>query len=144
MSELEEEFISEIDGRLPYDSEARWIALIERGVAISPNAAFMVLHEICNPPHSVKATPDQLKRMVIRWRQRFEHPVAGLVAEAAVAKIDGEDLAVEDAIDRMHKVAPHRNLYNALGILSTSCDDVDDKAYVVYEAIIQGWQTGPN
>jgi hypothetical protein len=144
MSELEAEFISEIDCRFPYESEARWTELIERGVAISPNAAFMVLHEICIPPRSAKMTPAQLKRMVAHWRQRFEHPIANLVAEAAVARIDGDDLTVEDAIDRMHKVASHRNLYAALAILSMSCDEVDGEVDVVYEAIIQGWKIAPD
>jgi hypothetical protein len=82
--------------------------------------------------------------MVAHWRQSFKHPVANLVAEAAVARIDGDDLTVEDAIDRMHKVASHRNLQAALAILSMSCDDVDGEVDVVYEAIIQGWKIAPD
>jgi len=140
LSSLEEEFINTIDARFPYDSELSWKDLIGRAAKLSPNAAFAVLHEICRPPHSIRTTPDQLKRMINYWRRHFDHPIASVIEEAAVAMIEGRDLPVQDVIDRMWITAKHPNLYAALAILYMSCNDPTDRLEPIYDGIIQAWK----
>jgi hypothetical protein len=142
MSEAEVAFLREIDCRFPYDDEPRWQGLVDRGVGLSPNAAFAVLYEICNPGRSWKERlkPEQLKGMLDYWRSKFEHPVANVVVESAMARIDGHEPEPQVAIDRLRVVAEHPFLDFALMIVDYAVDDPDDRVETTSNAIVESWK----
>jgi len=55
----ENEFILKIDNSFPYKDDEKWKALVDEGASISPNASYMVLHEICRPPKRPRITGKQ-------------------------------------------------------------------------------------
>jgi hypothetical protein len=131
----EQEFLDEIDCRFPYDDPDRCRRLIDRGIAISPNAAFGVLHKICRPPRSARAAPHQLIQLLDYWRSRFSHPLGDMMGEAAASMIHARELPVDDVMRRMRLVAQYPGLYAALAILAFSCDDTEDRLQPLMGAI---------
>ncbi|RJF88608.1 hypothetical protein D3874_17720 [Oleomonas cavernae] len=139
--DAEIEFINEIDCCFPYNDEARWTELIARGVRISPNAAFMVLHEICRPPNLARVTPTKLRQILAHWRGSFDHPLLEMMVGVAEAMIEGRELPVQEVIDWMHRVAEYRDLYTALGILNCASEDADGLVQTTYENIVRQWRS---
>ncbi|MCW5703552.1 MAG: hypothetical protein KIT82_13350 [Bradyrhizobium sp.] len=139
MTDIEQSFMDEIDARFPYEDRERCAALIDRGIAISPNAAFAVLHEICRPGRGVSVSADRLMEHLAYWRSAFKHPAADMLAEVAEAMIHRRDLPVEDVIGRMRILAQYPGLYAALAILYFSCDDVDERIEPVDAEIRNNW-----
>lgn len=136
----ETEFIEKIDGNFPYHSEPEWRALVELGASISPNAAYMVLHEICRAPLSKKVTLKSKRAMLEYWRQNFNHPTMTSVLRAAEVMIKGEDLPVEESMSIMKIISAYPNQYNALSIPYFACDDIDERADELYQKIISAWR----
>jgi hypothetical protein len=137
----EAEFIESIDARFPYGDEGEWRRLIDEGAAISPNAAFMTLHEICRPPRSTRMPESAQYRMLEYWMGRVKHPLADPVAKLAKAMIEQRDLPVEDAVAVMEEVRQFPGEYNALAIVYFSCDDVEGVADSLYQQIVREWES---
>lgn len=135
----ETEFIESIDCSFPYNSEAEWRPLIELGTSISPNAAFMVLHELCRPPTGIAVPKARIEAILDCWNQHFKHPLVGQVLPAAKAMIDGQTIAVDTALRTMRVVAAYRGQYNALSIPYFACDDVDGRAEELRLEITNAW-----
>lgn len=135
----EQAFIEQIDCRFPYDDWEACTKIIDQGIAISPNAAYFVLHEIARPPHGGKPSTDRLRQLLGYWRARFTHPAAAAMKEVAAAIIAGSSLPVEEVIARMEKIAEFRGLHAALDVLYFACDDVDGRLEPVVGAIRRRW-----
>src|SRR5688572_10989532 len=60
----EEEFLNSIDCCFPYENEGQWRALILQGKAISDNASFGVLEEICRKPYGNPVSEKEQLAMV--------------------------------------------------------------------------------
>jgi hypothetical protein len=144
MSDKETAFMNEIDARFPYDNPEQCKALIDRGIAISPNAAFGALHEICRPPFGVQNLADQLMPLLDYWRSHFDHPAADMLKEVAASMILGQDLLVEDVIARMGFLTKYSGLYAALAILYFACDDVEGRLEPIDAAIRDRWNALAN
>jgi hypothetical protein len=117
---------------------------IDRGITISPNAAFAVLHEICRPPRSVRISVDRLIQLLEYWRSRFDHPAADMLVEVAISIIHERDLAVQDVMTKIGLLADYPGLYAALSILYFSCDDPDKRLEPVDAAIRRRWGSPPD
>jgi hypothetical protein len=139
--DAEQAFFDEIDGRFPYRDPQRSRALIERGIALSANAAFGVLEEICRPPQRAKLTPAEQTALLDYWRAHCHHPAAPMMAETAVAMIAGRELSVAEVIARINTLAEYRGLYAALAILGMACDDPDGRLDALDAAIRQQWRS---
>jgi hypothetical protein len=137
----EQEFINEIDCRFPYDDDEAWKSLVNRGVAISPNAAFMVLHEICRPPVSGRPSPARLKQMFNYWRQRFHHPAVEIAEVAATALIDGQELQIDDAIDQIQAIERFPDASIALDIFLFVTDDIEGRVQDAVDSVRRKWQS---
>jgi hypothetical protein len=140
----ENAFLDEIDCRLPYGDPARCKALVDRGIAISPNAAFAVLHEICRPPRSAQASESLLMQLLDYWRSRFAHPAAFMLGEVAAAMILKRELSVDDVTERIRTLARYPRLYAALAILCSACDDAEARLEPTVTAIRQRWGALPD
>jgi hypothetical protein len=127
----ERDFIEAIDCRFPYASEAEWMAAVDRGAAISPNAAFMVLHEICRPPEGIRPSASQLMKIYEYWSARFSHPGMEIVREAALALIEGRSLPADDAVRLIHALEEYPDISIALDVVVMA---VGDQRHIVREA----------
>ena len=136
----ETEFIDSIDCQFPYHSEGECRAIIERGSRISPNAAFMVLHELCRLPSDIHVEPALMLSMLKHWQRHFTHPLVEVTLRAAKTMIEGRKLPVEESMGIMKIISAYPDQYNALAITYFSCDDTEGKVEKLYEEIIADWQ----
>lgn len=111
----EGEFILRIDARFPYKDKRRCEVLIEEARAISANAVFMVLHEICRGEWVRKRKPLALE-LLEAWRDAWQHPLVAPLSGCAIALIRGEVISDEQAASLMTLISQHPYQYNALAI----------------------------
>ena len=135
----ETEFIEVIDCRLPYEDKQRCCDLIELGAGISPNAAFMVLHEICRPPNSSTATAECLEILLAEWSARVRHPIVEIVLPTAIAMVRGESVSVASSMLAMQKISEYKHQFNALSIPYFACDDINGAADTLHQEIVAAW-----
>ncbi len=136
----EQEFADSIDCCFPYEDDEKWRALILEGKAISDNASFCVLHEICSKPFGSPATVENQLRMLDQWSKVNNQELAPIVTRAAKAIITGQLLSVAEVLEQMDSVANHRNQYAALAIVYFACDDTDGSLEQRYSKIINEWK----
>ena len=135
----EDEFIKTVDCRFPYDDEVRARELIKLGSAISPNAAFMVLHEICRPPRSSQVVISRANELLGEWSVAVHHPLVQEVLPAAKAMIQKREFSPVEAICVMKSISPYRNQFSALSIPYFACDDTTGEVEAEYRGIIDVW-----
>ena len=111
----EAEYEEKIDASFPYDDEEAWKAIIDEGITISDNGAYMALHEICGAPHEIPQA--DLMRMIEYWASRYDHPTKPVMLIAARAVVRGGALPEEDVLKYLDEVAHYPGLYAAAGIL---------------------------
>lgn len=135
----ENEFIANIDCRFPYDSPRKWRRLIRIAREISPNAVFMIIHELCRPPRSSSALATTRLHVYRCIQQRFRHPLLTRLDTLVSAVISGSSVPVGTAGAAMRQVARYRDQYNALAICYFSCDDRLGRNEALYDAITSEW-----
>jgi hypothetical protein len=138
MTELE--FIDSIDCAFPYESAEKWRPLVEKGTAISANAAFMILHELCRLPRGVSVPKESIYAILDYWVESFQHPICVSILPIAKSVIDGEQVSVDKAIRTMREIAPYQGQYNALAIPYFACDDTDGFAEALRKKITTKWE----
>jgi hypothetical protein len=136
----EVEFIEAIDCRFPYGNQAKARELIELGARISPNASFMVLHEICRPPKAAKEGSLVLLELAAAWEGTFEHPLVSIVLPIAKSMIQDKLISVGEAMVAMREVAVYKDQFNALAIPYLACDDEKGEADALHKEITHAWQ----
>lgn len=135
----EEEFIKNVDCRFPYEDEGQASKLIELGSAISTNAAFMVLHEICRPPRSRQLGASRVNELLAEWTASVHHPLVLEVLPVATAMIQHREISTVEAIRVMKRIAMHPNQFCALSIAYFACDDIAGEVETEYQAIVDAW-----
>lgn len=135
----EEEFIKTVDCRFPYDDQVQARELIKLGSAISPNAAFMVLHEICRPPRSSQVVASRVSELLAEWTAAVQHPLVPEVLPVATAMFENREISAVEAIRVMKSIAPYRNQYCALSIAYFACDDLVGEGEAEYQSVIDEW-----
>lgn len=135
----EEEFVKTVDCRFPYDDHVQANVLIKLGSAVSPNAAFMVLHEICRPPGSSQVVANRINELLAEWTAAVHHPLVLVVLPVATAMIQNREISTSEAIRVMKSIAPYRNQFSALSIAYFACDDMTGDGEREYQSIIDGW-----
>ncbi len=111
----EAEYDQKIDASFPYDDEEAWKAIVDEGIRISDNGAYIALHEICGAPPEIPQA--DLMRMMEYWASRYDHPTKPIMLIAARAVMRGEALPEQDVLKYMDEVALYPGLYAAAGIL---------------------------
>lgn len=135
----EDEFIANIDCRFPYDAPRKWHRLIAVARDISPNAVFMVIHELCRPPRSSGASATTRLRIYRCIQQRFRHPLLTRLDSLFLTVISGGTVPVGMAGAAMRQVARYRYQYNALAICYFSCNDRLGRNETLYDAVTAEW-----
>ena len=136
MGELE--FIERIDCQFPYDRPVVWRQLSAQAARMSPNAAFMLIHEACRPPRSL--APNQARAIVRHLRRRFRHPLYRVAEPAIQAHISGHPLRQFKAASLMRRVAAYAGQYNALALCYMSANDRAGLLERTYNHVVSKWR----
>ncbi len=137
----ETEFIERIDCQFPYGSPIKWRRLSAEAARISPNAAFMVLHEVCRPPRSVAISPRQAAAIIRHLRSRFRHPLWRVTESAVQAYVSGRQLRQSKAAFLMRRVAAYSDQYNALALCYLCANDRSGLLDHTYKQVVAKWST---
>jgi hypothetical protein len=111
----EMEYIERIDASFPYDDEKAWKAIIDEGIRLSGNAAYMALLATCSS--SAATSGNELERLIRYWSSRYDHPTKPAVLKAARALIGGSDMPEDECLRYLSEIAAYPGLYNAVGIV---------------------------
>lgn len=122
-AEAEMALVASFEARFPY-VDASASTLIRQGWAISLNAAFCVLNELCRPPHPDPHTvsKDRLRELVFEWTSGPDHPLKASVLHAANALIDDRPLHWREGVELMRQVGSHDGQRAAVGIVYFASD----------------------
>lgn len=143
MNEIE--FVDLIDCNFPYHDRQEASRLIDLACQLSPNAAFMVAHELARPPHGEL---DKLNEMVLldmlnELEGKFEHPIKPIVFSICRKLIQGQQVTGAEALSVLDHLKDFPDQYNAAAIAYFSCDDEMQMNQIdqQYEALIQSWKS---
>jgi hypothetical protein len=137
----EEEFVNAVDGNFPFRHRVKWRALSSKAARISPNAAFMVLHEVCRLPVPRNVTLAERPEIIAHLKRRFRHPALRVIRPAMLSYLGGNRLRPSTAAALMHRLEPHVGQYNALIICHYSADDRQGALERTHRSIVQAWST---
>jgi hypothetical protein len=112
----EQGFADSISCRFPYHEKSAAEALIHQGWAISPNAAFCVLHEICRLPQSVEVKSVTQRALVEQWASGGSHPLQSMMLKCATALIDSKSIAWQDTVRIMNEIRRYEGQYAPLSV----------------------------
>ncbi|WP_018342825.1 hypothetical protein [Cytophaga aurantiaca] len=137
----EQEFIDKIDCRFPYQNRKKCFDLINEAIALSPNAVFSVIEEICRIPSDERNSTSTffLIELLTDIRNKFDHPLKEMILSVAQKMVQEEDIDVDDAISKMLVIKNYTGQYAALSILYCSCDDIHGKLEPVWKSIRHHW-----
>lgn len=138
-ADAEKPFEASFDARFPYEN-ASASTLIREGWAISLNAAFCVLEELCRPPHPPTVSNVRLRELVSEWAAGPDHPLKAPVLRAANALIDDTRLDWKEGVELMRQVGSYDGQRAALAIayFASDCDSVEgDEALSETDTLIR-------
>lgn len=133
-------FEASFDAKFPHEDAAA-LGIIRLGWTISLNAAFCVLHEICQPPHPRAVSIKRLRELVSAWSVAPDHPLKEPVLQAANALIDQAPLDWRRGVELMKQVGGFDGQRAALAIVYFASDCVSnegDEALTKTDAKIRG------
>ena len=135
----EAEFSESIDCCFPYHARVEAIELMDRALQISTNAAFIVLHELCRPPHGTRVEKKLLAELIDLWDAKVDHPLARSIVPIARVMARDAFVSVDEAKSVLETLAPFTGQYAALAIVSCSCDDRDGVLEAPVDEIRKEW-----
>tara|TARA_B100000809_G_scaffold242882_1_gene267369 strand:+ start:4 stop:426 length:423 start_codon:yes stop_codon:yes gene_type:complete len=136
-----EEFYYSIDCNFPYKNAELWKKIIHQSHEVGDDAPFLVLHEICRLPSSIKLNLNSHLEIYNYWKNSFVSPVIELVEPACLALINKVDLEDSKAIEIMNQISEYPKSYNALTVVLFSCPDDDEIVDDLYEKIKSEWKS---
>jgi len=139
----EAKFISLIDARFPYGDRKKGLALVALALKISPNAVFMIHHELAIPGRSVRAKKADRLAVLDYIDEHFVHPLSGLASWLTRKRISKEGISVAQAAAAARTIAKFPGCYNALNIACISCDDKIGENERLFDSITKKWEKKP-
>lgn len=137
-------FEASFDARFPYSSVSAASSLIREGWAITLNAAFCVLEEICRPPRSAKVSTGRLQELAREWASGPDHPLKAPVFRAACTLIERASLPWQEGVALMKIVVGYDGQRAALNIVyfASDCDtpEGDDALERMRREIVERWE----
>lgn len=139
----ETSFSELIDARFPYNDARAASVVMARGWAISLNAAFAVLYELCSPPQSADVGEYKLLHFINEWDKGPAHPLKYPVLNSALHMLQNEGLPWQEAVDLMRCVGQYDGQRAALAIVSRAAycptPEAEAAVYNTEEAVRQAW-----
>jgi len=137
----ENEFINEIDARFPHWDKVNAHRLIRLGASISPNAAYMVLYELCTPPIKPKVRPYISQKYIEFWSEHFDHPLNSIVVPIAHRIVRHKPVSRLKVMKALNLISAHNGLYNAMNIVLCAADDTDESIESLSKQIVSNWKS---
>ena len=136
----ETHFAAKIDCQFPYLDKAAAKALIDEGWALTTDAAFGVLHEICRKPRGAQVTRKRQHELIDEWLAGGSHPLQERIAECARALVEKRHLPWHQAVSVMDAVARYPRQYAPLHIayFTGDCDGEGDAQLEAAQSRITG------
>jgi hypothetical protein len=140
-AEAETIFINSIDCKFPYSDRPACLTLINEAAALSINAIFFVVEEICRIPSSDRknVTTDTLMYLLAQTETKFTHPLKELVLETARKMVKGQSLTADEVISKMEIIKKYKGQYAALNILYFSSRNNWERLIPVMDSITAAW-----
>jgi hypothetical protein len=135
-------FAAKIDCRFPYADRDLATALIAEGWSLSAEAAFGILHEICQKPRSEAVSRKRQYELVVEWLALGSHPLQQHLLPCAHALIEGSKVPWPDAVSVMDEIAGYNGQYSALNIALFAGDrdhEGDAQLEAAHDRITAAW-----
>lgn len=139
----ESEFISAIDCCFPYDDLAAADSLIREACCLSPNAAYMVVHELARRPRGSRVSDSVCLAHLEMLDRIFKHPVKALVLRLARRMVCSDPVEADECVEAMREIGRYPGMYNALSVayFAAYFAGVDEgEIDRVYEEILAAWE----
>lgn len=135
------QFLDKIDCNFPYQDRQESLRLIEQASALSTNALFSVIEELCRIPESERpnVATETLLDLLTLTANKLNHPLKAIIVDTADKMIRRQELMVDDVLLKMQTVQKYSGQFAALSILYFSCDDKDGKLEPIWDNIINEW-----
>lgn len=134
----EKEYIESIDACFPYENEGEWKAIIDEGICISDNCAYMALYEICCGYQNIPKS--NLLSMLEYWALKYSHPIKNILLEVATAFIKGTKLPEDKALKYLDIIANYPGFYNAANIVSIAGPENSKRIKQKHDEIVSKWK----
>jgi hypothetical protein len=121
-AELEIPFEAAFDAQFPYDDPAAASTLIEQCWAISLNAAFCVLHELCCPPLDARVSGARSRELLVEWSAGPDHPLKQHLLDCAHALLEDRPLPWQEGVKLMEMIGQYDAQRAALAIAYAAAD----------------------
>jgi len=140
----EGKFIASIDCCFPYSNPNKARLLAEEAMKISPNAVFMVMHELARLPKSKRSS--QSERLVILEfiEGTFVHPLGGIIASLTRKMILKKKTSIQESIHLIQVVGKHNGCYNALNLAYFANDSASPLVDQAYDVVKESWERTSN
>lgn len=133
----DEDFCILIDSNFPYDYDGA-TKLIKKGCDLSPNAAFMIAHEIARPPRSAGVDKRRRIELLDIWTKHFVHELKEPIAEACRMIIDAKPLSPLELRELVYHLKRFPGESCALNIVYFAAPN--DLADEVYREVSDAWR----
>jgi hypothetical protein len=133
-------FISSIDCCFPYSNPKKARALAEQSLKISPNAVFMVIHELARLPKSKRSSQAERLAVLEFIEERFVHPLSGLTASLTRRMIMKKKTSVQQAVRSIEMIKNFPRCYDALNIAYFANDSANQLVDRAYDAVKKNWE----
>lgn len=145
-SQEEIEFIEKINCNFPYQDKELCIQLIKESAAISDNAIFTVVEELCRIPPMNRsiASHEYLLELLEITAKEINHPLKEMVLNTARVMIVEKVISVDEAIENMKIIRDYPGQWGALSIMYFSCDDTEGiggKLEYTFDSIRDEWNS---
>jgi hypothetical protein len=134
------DFIDAIDCCFPYDERGSAEALVDEGCSISPNVAFMVIHELARRPRSCQTSDARCLELLDRVAQRLDHPLTEIIALLTRRMIRAEMVTSDQAIEAIHVVGRYPGQFNALNIAYFASTDYSEAVEAAHREVATSWE----
>jgi len=140
----ESEFIDKIDCNFPYDDRQKASSIIDQACQLSPNAAFMIAHELARPPRGVSDKVDKtvLLDILSELEGKCEHPLKPMVFPICRKMIRGQKVGRKEVLAVLDRLKDYPGQYCAAAIVYFSCDDETSLNEIEerYHALMKAWK----
>jgi hypothetical protein len=136
----EAKFISSIDCCFPYSNPRKARAFVEQSLKISPNAVFMVMHELARLPRGERSTQAERLAVLEFIEERFVHPLSGIAAMLTRRMIMKKKTSVKQAVAYIAIIKKFPGCYNALNLAYFANYSANRFIEEAFEAVKKNWE----
>lgn len=136
----EVKFIAQIDCRFPYSNSKKARVLVKQALNISPNAVFMVMHELARLPKGTRSSQSERLIVLEFIEERFVHPLSGIAANLTRRMIRKKKTSAQQAVNFIAAIESFPECYNALNLACFANDSASQLVDRAYDVVKKNWE----